>query len=570
MTEVLNKWQSLSISIPPEIPEIGSDVASALHAVKSGIEVARTLAETASVLALSTDTPSVTALNALIRGAVSAIETAVNSLLDDTGVYMLVVPLPKKGLLSFIPPSREGGSTFLTSPTAGLLKELELNTAAEIRELPSWQRAFNPAMLFIGGNAWYLRVVSESLFDGGDVNRPKFGPESYWAYTMLIAGGQDLTSVMDAATFVKRLLGLGRDTHEITPDRSALSLVPQNVKVSLTGRENKICVTWDNVPASQIAASFDGTRIVPVSYAIIRCTDFQARNVRHAHELFPDGVTDGATGAFDARVMAVHNYDGVVSRWVDNTTTEPEQEFYYSVCFRVRVEPAQGDATLRPFDDLSSWSPIKIPRRQHIGASSGGTLPDWVRTPSVAQLVPSIGDFIDAVKEELNTLKASVNSANDRYTEVINFLSREAAKYTSKADALTRFVAQINAILSAPNAGLHAYIGTGKGPTGAFLADMTKAFDTSTDDGRPPYDLGSEYTTGVIFLSVGPDPSRVLKTLEAFKLLFSNAEQDPTIAAINQINTQLSHAANVIAASSTPNTFDAAMNPTTGPDAGCR
>lgn len=570
MTEVLNKWQSLSISIPPEIPEIGSDVASALHAVKSGIEVARTLAETASTLALSTDTPSVTALNSLVRGAVSAIETAVNSLLDDTGVYMLVVPLPKKGLLSFIPPSQEGGSTFLTSPTAGLIKELEQNTAEEVRDLPSWQRAFNPATLFIGGNAWYLRVVSESLFDAGDVNRPKFGPESYWAYTLLIAGGQDLTSVMDAAAFVKRLLGLGRDAHEVPPDRSVLSLVPQNIRVSLTGRENKVCVTWDNVPASQIAGSFDGVRIVPTAYAIIRCTDFQARNVRHAHELFPDGVTEGATGTYDARVMAVHNYDGVACRWTDNTTTEPEQEFYYAVCFKVRVEPADGDATLRPFDDLSSWAPIKIPRRQRTGASSGGTLPDWVRTPSAAQLIPSIGNFIDTVKEEINTFKASMSSVNDRYTEVINFLSREAAKYTAKADALTNFVAQINAVLSAPNAGLHAYIGTGKGPTGAFLADMTKAFDLSADADRPPYDLGSEYTLGVVFLSVGPDPARVLKALEAFKLLFSNAEQDPTIAAINQINTQLNTIANTIATQPDPNTFDLAMNPTTGPDAGCR
>ncbi len=570
MTDVLNKWQALKITVPPAIPEIGADVASALHAVKSAIDVARTLAETASTLALSTDTPSVTALNALMRNAIAAIETAVNALLDDAGVYMLVVPLPKKGLLSFIPPSQEGGSTFLTSPTVGLLRELDVNTAEEVKLLPSWQRAFNPATLFIGGNAWYLRVVSESLFDAGDVNRPKFGAESYWAYTMLIAGGQDLTSVMDTAAFVKRLLGLGSNAYEVPPDRSVLSLVPQNVRVSLTGRENKICVTWDNVPASQIAASFDNTRIVPTAYAIIRCTDFRARNVRHAHDLFPNGVVEGATGNFDARVMAVHNYDGVVCRWTDNTTTEPEQEFYYTVCFRVRVEPAHGDAVLRPFDDLSSWAPIKIPRRQHTGISSGGTLPDWVRTPSVAQLVPSIGDFIDTIKEELNTLKASVNSVNDRYTEVINFLSREASKYAAKANALATFVSQINTILSAPNAGLHAYINTGKGPVSSFLADMTKAFDLSADADRPPYDLGSEYTLGVVFLSVGPDPARVLKTLEAFKLLFSNAEQDPMIAAINEINTQLHRAANDIATANTPNTFDAAMNPTTGPDAGCR
>lgn len=560
-------WKSLSVKPPPELAEAGASVAEGLHAVKGAIEATKAAIRVANAAAVSVEQPNLAAFNLLVRGLIATVNAALDAVLDDAAVYALVVPLPKKGLLRFIP-TPDGPSTFLDAPTANILKELD--NAAELRDMPTWRQAFDPEAAFVGGNAWFLKTVADSLHDAGDQNRPKFTRDSYWAYAMAVGGAQDITSAASVAGFFARLLGLGADANTVPPDRNAVSFVPSNVRARPSGRENRVVVQWDLLAPT---AAVDGdTTITATHYAVIRSTDFRVRTARTVQEIFgAQELARGLRGAFGAEVVALHRYDGVTTRWVESANLAEGTDYFYNVVFRVRSTGASGEVDLG-FSEMSACAPVRLDRRAQTRPASDGTPPDWMRSPSVARMFPSVSAFVDRVKEEVNAFGSLSQSVSSDVDAVVNALTREAEKYTRKAEELERYLQRINALLANTQAGAHAYVATGKGGVGSLLADMTKAFDQDDSPDRPDFKFGTEYVTGFIFLAVGPDPEPVLKAARAFELFFGDAgEEDPVVAGFNSVNG--TRPADPITSTQTPDplvAFDAAMQPTTGPDAGCR
>lgn len=568
----MNNWFSLQAPTPPELADAGQVVSGGLHAVKAAIEAARVAVALSTAALVGSQPPSVVAFNALVQAAVGAATAAIDGLLDDAGVYVLLVPLPKKGLAVLAPEERGAGSTFLESPVANLLKDTGTRTADEVAAMPTWQLAFDPDNVFIGGNAWFLRQVSESLHDAGDDGRPRFERDSAWAYTMLVAGAQDVTAVMSAATYFARLLGIGRNAHDLPPDRSAASLVPQHVRVSPSSRARTAVITWDLVPVSTVLTAFDAAQVLATHYAVIRSTDFRARLATKVVDLFDEPLSEGLVGAYGAKVVKLASFDGVTSRWADPGPLTEGHDYFYHVAFRTELRPADDGARIdQGFVELSSCSALRLESGGRVNPRSGGNPPDWVRTPSVAQAIPAVGEFIDRVKEYVKSFAAAINSTSEYERTFVDFLGREADRYAAKADDLTRYLSRVTALTLSPSAGVHAYVGTGTGGVGAFLGDVASALDNTNDENRPQFDFGSEYVTGVMLLAVGPDPSAIAKALAAFELFFGTPEADPVLAAIASVNVQLAaQEAAAVAAVAPPVAFDASMQPTTGPDAGCR
>lgn len=565
-------WFSLQTPTPPELTEAGSVVSGGLHAVKEAIETTRAAVALSAATLTSGTEPSVVAFNLLLQRAVDAATSAVDGLLDDAGVYVLLVPLPKKGLLELVPEERGAGSTFLESPTANLLKEPTTRDADVVAATPVWQLAFDPNTVFLGGNAWFLRQLSESLHDQGDDGRPRFEQNSSWAYTLLVAGAEDVTAVMSAATYFARLTGLGKSVHELPPDRSAASLVPQHVRAAPSSRAHTAVITWDLAPVSTILGAFGSATVVVTQYAVIRSTDFRARMITKVGDLFNAPLREGLTGAFGATVVKLANFDGVTNRWADPGPLEEGKDYYYHVTFRTELRPSDDAArTDQGFVDLSSCTHVRLESNGRVAPQSAGNPPDWVRTPSVAQAIPAVGDLIDKVKEYVRSFAASVNGATNYERTFVDFLSREADRYAAKADELTRYLDRVAGISIMPAAGVGAYVGQGTGGVGSFLGDVAKALSDTEDENRPAFDNGSEYVTGLVILAVGPDPAVVAKAFAAFELFFGTPDEDPVLAGIASVNTQLAaEEAAAVAAVSPPTAFDSAMNPTTGPDAGCR
>lgn len=565
-------WFSLQTPTPPALAEAGSVVSGGLHAVKGAIEAARIAASTATTSLTSGTPPSVVAFNALVQQAVNAATSAVDGLLDDAGLYTLLVPLPKKGLVELVPEERGAGSTFLESPAANMLKEPTTRDADAVAATPVWQLAFDPDMVFLGGNAWFLRQLSESLHDPGDDGRPRFEPNSAWAYTLLVTGAEDVTAVMSAATYFARLVGLGKSAHDLPPDRSAASLVPQHVRAAPSSRAHTAVITWDLAPVSTILGSFDNASVVATHYAVIRSTDFRARMATKVTDLFSGTLREGLTGAYGSKVVKLAAFDGVTARWADPGPLEEGKDYYYHVAYRTELRPVDDAQRVdQGFVELSSCSHIRLDSGGRVSPKSNGNPPDWVRTPSVAQTIPAVGDLIDKIKEYIRSFATSVNSTSEYDRTFIDFLSREADRYAAKADELTRYLDRVAAVSVMPSAGVAAYVGQGTGGVGAFLGDVAKALADTEDENRPQFDNGSEYVTGLIILAVGPDPAAVAKAFAAFDLFFGTPEGDPVLAGIQSVNAQLAEQEAALTTElSAPTAFDASMNPTTGPDAGCR
>lgn len=565
-------WFSLQAPTPPALAEAGSVVSGGLHAVKAALDSARAAVSASAASRTGGVDPSVVAFNALVQRAVDAATSAVDGLLDDAGVYVLLVPLPKKGLAELVPEERGAGSTFLESPTANLLKEPSSRDAEAVAATPVWQLAFDPDTVFLGGNAWFLRQLSESLHDAGDDGRPRFEPDSAWAYTLLVAGAEDATAVMSAATYFARLVGLGKSAHELPPDRSATSLVPQHVRVVPSSRARTAVVTWDLAPVSTVVGALDNTTVVATHYAVIRSTDFRARMATKVSDLFTEPLREGLTGGFGSEVVKLAAFDGVTCRWADPGPLTEGRDYYYHVSYRTELRPADDAQRVdQGFVDLSSCAPIRLDSGGRVAPRSAGNPPDWVRTPSVAHAIPAVGELIDKVKEYVRSFAASVNAVSDYDRSFVDFLAREADQYAAKADELTRYLDRVAAISIQPSAGVAAYVGQGTGGVGAFLGDVAKALDDTEDESRPQFDNGSEYVTGLVILAVGPDPTAVAKAFAAFDLFFGTPDEDPVLAGIASVNAQLAAQETQLAAAvSPPTAFDEAMNPTTGPDAGCR
>lgn len=562
-------WSSFQTPVPPGLSGVSEAISSGLHAVKGVVESARSASSAVTELAVGGEPPSVVALNALVSTALGAAASAVDALLDDAGVYALLVPFPKKGMVALAPPDRDAGSTFLEAPVANLLRDPGARTPEELQAMPAWQLAFDPAATFVGGNAWFLRQVAEALHDPGDGGRPQFDASSVWAYAMLVTGAEDLTAAMSGATYAARLLGLGGGAHELPPDRSAVSLVPQRVRADPSSRARTAVVTWDVVPAATLLRAFDAAIVAATHYAVIRSTDFRARAAVRVTDLFSGPLTQGATGAYGSRVMKLARYDGLTARWDDPGPLDEGRDYYYHVAFRTELRPGENDARVdQGFSELSSCAHVRLEGRR-TSARSNGNPPDWVRSPSVARAVPAIGEFVDRVKERVLSVGASLDSVSTHERSFATFLDAEAQRYATRADDLTAYLSRVSATLR-PFAGVHAYVGTGKGGVGPFLSDVATALDDLTDVNRPEFDGGSEYVTGVVLLAVGPDPAVVARAFAALAAFFGPPQPDSVAAAINSVNDRTNDSTTTETPVPPPVAFDAAMNPTTGPDAGCR
>lgn len=566
-------WKSLDLKTPPELTDLASSLSDGLHSVKTYLQAAEAKAAAAEAFMLSSEAPSVAALNTLLSVATRALEAGIDALLDTTGAYVLLVPLPKKGLLGLLPPNRVDeavGSNFIDAPVANLLADI--HASEEVRNTSAFQRAFSPDTLYTGGNAWFLRTLGESLFDAGDENRPQFDQNSYYAYVLLVTGAQDLSIAAEGVNYFTRLLGGGRSSNHVPADRGATSLVPQNVRVAPSARETRAVLSWDLVPSETVLAAFGEETLRATEYAIIRSSSFRARNAMCVRDLFPSGqLTERATGEFGASVVAIKSYDGVTRRFVDPDNFAPDVDYFYHVAFRTSLEDTEGHAVDQGYDQLSSCAPFRLSSRSFRAPHSQGTPPDWWRTPSVAHTVPAIGRFFDKIREKIATLRDTSQSASSYYRQYLEFLSRQIDKYDRIANDILKLVEKATGILSTPSAGVYAFVAQGQGNVGTFMSDVTKALSDESQTDRPPFDNGTEYVAGAVLLAVAPSPDAIVAAYEAFELFFGGTDDSSVAAVLSRINAVAPTLPTTTGTpAATPETaFDAAMNPTSGPDAHC-
>jgi hypothetical protein len=591
-------WQSLNLTLPPAVQTIAQAIGTGLDAVKNALTLVQTQARVTQALVQTEEGDRVRLVNAAIQAAVATITTFVNELLDTTGVYVLVVPLPKKGLVALASrPNNpdEPGSNFVQVPQQNLLNGLPAGEAARVRQSPSFAQIFNPDDLFLGGNAYFVKTIAEALYDPGDRNRPKFDAASYWAYSLLVAGATDVTSLLSAATFFDRLFSTTRSANRVSASRGVSDFVPRGLRVGPSGRSYFPVLEWERVPQSVALLSYDGARVVPTEYAIIRSTDFRAKTATQVRDLFDDvNLREGQTGRFGARVLKVAPYDGVLNRFIDGSEQTAGQSYFYHVAFKSRTEAPAGvegaspapprnrpggsprtDAVTtvnNPYNMLSSCAEWRRPTsRSQLTDARMGVAPDWARTPSVATLLPGLERLLDRALENLASLGVASRNLNERNNAYLDLLGREVDRLSRQISEINGYLSQLQAIFATPDADVFATIRQGRGGVGSFLSDVVLTMDDTSDANRPSFDTGDEYVTGVVLLCVGPDPAPIAAAFAMLQGLFGPPSSNDALAGIDSIQTALAEAEAAVAAQLDPVAFGSDMQPRPPgePDASC-
>lgn len=570
-------WVSVSPQAPEGLTQALQAVTETLGVLQTSLEVVKVEAQATALLVTSTESAAVTAANAAIQGVIATLNSALDAVLDDAGLFLLPIPLPKRGVARLSPyggsnnprslqgSGNETGTNLIEYPVNSVLDRASPAEREVFESNDLLQQIVAPLDLIVGGNAHILKTISEALFDMGDANRPRFGDHDTFGYGLLVAGSSNISDVLSIASYFDRLIGGANNSNHVGASRGVSHIVPQGVRASPSGRNNYAIIEWDLAPASTVLGSYDSSSVLIDRYAIIRSTDLRARSARQVMDLFGStSLTPGLTGVYGAKVLTVSAYDGVVTRYVDSESLDPAKTYYYHVAFSTRVNPGvmpepipaellrEGvdDDQAQPqnigFGPLSSAVQFRRPTHREDYQGRGlSQAPDFVRTPSVVAIVPPLNGLIDFVQTYLTSLERRVTNAATRNQQIINFLDQEIRKYSLSIDQITAKLTQLQGFFTAPESAVGTYttFRTGTGTATSFIADLAQALSDLTDESAPPFTNGDEFTAGVLVLAVGPDPAPILAAFELLKALFTpGSHADPALAGIRSINTQLAAA----------------------------
>ena len=606
MEEWKTPWKNLQPNLPPEVQEISTKVAEGLDAVKTGLEAARVIINITQSLIQTQGSTAVTLTNQAIRLVIETLQGVINSFLDDTGAYVLLVPLPKKGLVAIASQPDtpdEPGSNYVGFPDSALLSYLPAAQAASLRSSPAFAAIFNSRDLSIGGNAYLVKTIASSIYDSGDRNRPKFTGESYWAYGLAVAGAPDMTSVLGALTFLDRFFAPPHSANTVTASRGILDLVPSQVRAAPSGRGRLPVIEWERVPASTALRGFDGSTLVARKYAVIRTKDFRTKTATTILDLFPTAeIREDMTGPGGAKVLTISDYDGLVNRYIDTDTLEAGVTYYYFVAFKGRINnnmagadsgndgprsPGQDASTPAPeyvdlpFGLISSCAEWRPPTSSNqLSSTRLSKAPDWYRTPSVATVLPGVEKFLDLISEVLENFRIASAGITGRTQQYLNQISEQITQIQRKADDLDSVLAKLNALSSNLNTGIYGTARAGQGSASLFLADVVQAIDDPSDPDRPPFDMGDEYVVAALVLVVSPDAAVIETVKGLLELIFGGANTSPVTEGIDSVRTSLAQVEQALidrvsgggtAPAAAPLAFDSNMSPRPlgEPDASC-
>lgn len=541
----LTAWQGLALpKAPTEVTSAIDGIAQLGNATVGVLGVVSGILDTLATLTIETD-PAKAVLDAAIR----VIEEGLSTLLNDSGVYVLFVPVRRKVIVS--PLIQDAISlTGLTPPAQDANLDLLVMQARLADNNPAVGAFFrNPAD---GGNAGFFRTVYESILDGADPNRPLFKQTDYVAGIHVLAGAADYVNLLSFLTAIDSLmLPPGQANNSLT---SPGLPVPQNLKAmsvrlsdgSLGGR-----LSWDP-QVSVVTVPSLNTACLITHIAIIRSTDPSVLSSATPEALFgTKDLTKGMTSPSHPETQVLDILDYAVplppTTFDDNAGVEDAKTYYYFACYRFKMGKLDELTSGATYPDQKFYhlSNVAVTTIQQKSVRSGkGVPPDWIRTPSVIDLLPVAGDLLNLLIATLNQFRAGVSGNAAVLKKYVEFLQGEIARLQALIASLTGVVQRLTDLATqAIDVGIYGRTFVGQGGTDYMLADLAASLsDTNADALRPPFDRGDEFVSGVTILVGGPSEAGVLGVKTMLETLFGvggSGDASPLQQAIASIDAAL-------------------------------
>jgi len=572
--------QESVIALPPGLQASAkalSQIASSALAVPEALQE---VMQGSAALAANLDSSQLA-----LQAAAAALKAAAEDLLQDTGLYVLLVPPARRtaipdrvneamadlGLASF-PLSPTSLGDFATSPT------LPSEAADFLAQASSAQ----------GGSAAFMRLVAAAVSDDGDPNRPQFTGTEFVTGLVLLAGASDLQSLGGTLRFLHTVFDpLASSGTFVAPG----VIVPQNLRARVVAGPTRPAVRleWEPHEPAQQVQGLDTWSLVH-QIAILRASSPALLEARSVTSLFGSAEIRAGQQVGPVTVIGVSEVDPVhPERFQTNFRDEDPalalgEDYFYAVAYAQKwgtyLDLMTGGGTDTGFEVLSSVERVHYEDR--FAGSAKSTPPDWVRTPSVFGLVPRLRGYLT----DLLLSASQWGSVASGYSSLLQTAASWLGTEIDRFEALTADTAAALQVLDALagsrlSTGIYARsfesstadVNRGLGGVNFLLTDLAKAL--SVEAGRPPFDRGEEYVAGLVLIAGGPSLAALAPVKTALGLLFGTSiEADPITAAVAQIAAVVEQAERVLGddllplpALTSPSPI-AATSPTAGPGDG--
>jgi hypothetical protein len=477
---------------------------------------------------------------AAVKAAIEAVRAAVNALVQDVGFYVLGVTIRE----ITDPGAVFDAYKFLANPDVTPAQALaalqnnqtipgQLNNGVLNGQAPFTTEAQLPLMGG-GGNAGFLKTISESLDDEADPNRPMFDDAAYVGGMALVFGANTYYDIIEAVKKLMKLFGsksIDIDDHRM-PITKGLTAKLTAPPMEHADKLYAVKLQWDALPVSWPLYMYGA-----VSYDI--------KEVRVYRSTTP--ITR-KTPVSSLTEIGHFDYDGVTNYYYDVDFPQDPGALYYAV--GLVLTDVVRNRTIAPLEVKTTK--FIVPRDLSTSLGSG-VPPDWAAC-NLQTMIPQLKRIVDSLNETLDNWEAGVDGAKKHLQEYLDFLTGEIDRYAKWAQDVMDTITMILDALAAPNAYVGYLFFEGRGGNSFLIETLGEALEDKTDNARPPFDTGTEAVGGLVFYAGSNAPGQVQKAIASLQLLFS-AEA----AAGNALASAAASIDNAIADTQAEITFNDAM-----------
>jgi hypothetical protein len=500
-------WKKFELAIP-DVPT--KDITKVISTIKEFIQVVVSTLETLLNLIPATTDPTALALKAIVN----ALNKAVESFLEDLGGYALYVPIRKRLMTNFlgfgeITPNWLSDSQVFGSPHSQIkATDPQLNTF--IADMNRYN----------GGNVGFFKTVLDSLDDEGDINRPQFPNDSDYVGGIVIVMGTDFDP-LGFLDDIWRLTGMFN-----APDSTPKVPRPKNLRgraiTKVLNGSFDVLLKWDPVEVPLVhLEDLGGVMYYPTRYAILRVkNDVRALAASNVIDLM--GTRDLQVGTKfnngNAEVVIEGDLDLSKVSYIDfNVPATSDDSFYYALAWKLKAYNTDESVAASSGSPLDYWYISNVVRITPFPTLPTATPPNWIRTPSVASIFPSLANVLREIVLEIDNYATKLLGTTDLMKQYVVFLKSEIDRYESIISELASQLTIVKALFDLPSSGIYMRYFKGRGGNVFFTTDLAKSFVVS-DPNKPPFIHGDEYVTGTILMTGGylPDVEAFISALELF------------------------------------------------------
>ena len=312
----MSKWKSLELELPSEVQSAADFLSTVADTLVSYLEIIETLAKALSAFQIE----FLNVQAAIIQAALDAIRKAVETLLEDSAVYYLAVPIRKQAVWDgqVIPAPLDIPFFGPFFDRIGDFAPISDSQQQQLADDPSYKKFLERAALTEGGNMGFYRTVAEATYDRQDPNRPQFDEDTDWVGgAVALVGATDLLSILNALVQLFKLFLKDKEkppADDIAPVPTGLKAIP----IAAPGDGNlSVRLDWDPLDAAFFNLPGFSAGIVVERVAIIRSTSPAATAASSVEDLFTTSELTEGLEEGDHKVIAEKEFNGITTSYLD-------------------------------------------------------------------------------------------------------------------------------------------------------------------------------------------------------------------------------------------------------------